>query len=281
MTTDNQTNFLYLSNQITYLKKFWIDFEKLLKENKINYSILQGCSDYWTVDFMPIQTADNRFVQFVFNPDYLRNSPEDHKFISDYKTICKSISLDAVQSDLLVDGGNVIRASNKVIMTEKVFTENDNLSINEVIDELKSKLEVEDIIFIPIDKEDITGHADGMVRFIDEYTVLVSDFKKEIALREELISRLKKANLEVVPFVYNPYQNIEEHDAKGIYINYLQMDNLIVLPIFEMSDDEVAIRQIEKAFPTSKILTLNAEEVAKGGGVLNCISWNIKTTNNE
>ncbi len=281
MITDSQTNFLYLADCLPYKKTFWNGFESLLKEHKINYRLLSNTNDYWAVDFMPIQTAENRFVQFVFNPDYLRNFPELHRFISNPNPICEAISLKTIKSKLLVDGGNVVRSSNKVIMTEKVFSENSNLSKDEVIDELISKLEIEEVIFIPLDNADEIGHSDGMVRFIDDNTVLVNDYKEEIELKEEVYKRLKNANLEIVPFVYNTNYMKDKDDAKGIYINYLQMENLIILPTFGISDDEIAYKQITQAFPKTKILTIDSNEIAKGGGILNCISWNIKATKNE
>lgn len=275
MITDSQTNFLFLADCLPYKKNFWSGFEKVLKEQKINYSFLPNTKDYWAVDFMPIQTAENRFIQFIFNPDYLRNSPKDHKYLSETNTICQAISLPTIKSKLLVDGGNVVRASNKVIMTDKVFDENKNLSRSAVIDELISKLEVEEIIFIPQDEKDKIGHADGMVRFIDDNTVLVNDYKEEIELRDEIHKILKKAKLEIVPFAYNPYKNNNIVDAKGIYINYLQMGNLIILPFFGLDEDEEAFWLIDKAFPEASIITVKSSEIAKGGGVLNCISWNV------
>ena len=66
---------------------------------------------------MPVQVSANRLVQFVYNPDYLQ--PKKYRStISDVNTICNKMGLYPVKSNIVLDGGNVIRLRNKVIMTE-------------------------------------------------------------------------------------------------------------------------------------------------------------------
>lgn len=64
-------------------------------------------------------------------------------------------------------------------------------------------------------------------------------------------------------------------DAKGAYINFLHMENIIIAPVFDSKEDELAISILEANFPNHKIVPLNCNELAKDGGILNCISWNI------
>ena len=58
------------------------------------------------------------------------------------------------------------------------------------------------------------------------------------------------------------------------------MQDLILFPQFGIDEDEQALAQIKEAFPeySSKghIETINCSEIIKQGGVLNCISWNVK-----
>lgn len=90
--------------------------------------------------------------------------------------------------------------------------------------------------------------------------------------------RQKTGVEETVPLlpIDNPYNNLSNDDACGIYINYLGMAGLIIVPTFGMKEDEEAVQIIRQLFPNYKILTLNSSEIAKKGGILNCISWNIK-----
>ena len=77
MIPDKQTNFLYLAD--TLQKKysnFFKQFEKVLNVCNINFQLLPHTKDVWAVDYMPIQIGKDAFVQFVYNPDYLRDTNE-------------------------------------------------------------------------------------------------------------------------------------------------------------------------------------------------------------
>jgi len=277
MITDAETNYLYLAD--TLPKKhpeFYSRFEVVLSECGINLSLLPGTKNIWAVDYMPVQIAENKFVQFNYNPDYLQ-SKAGQKTISDVGSICKSISIETQKSDIKLDGGNVIRSTNKVIMCDKALSENKHLKKEQLVEELKILFQSENLIIIPTDPLDEIGHADGMVRFIDDKTVLINNYSKEdIALEQSLKSSINNAGLDWVEIPYNPYNNRKDFHANGIYMNFLQMENVLVIPIFNMMEDEIAVKSFENNFNDYTIRTLESNEIAYDGGVLNCITWNIK-----
>lgn len=277
MIPDQVTNHLYLADTLPVKHPdFFEQFKELLEDLEIKYSQLPGTKDIWARDYMPIQIAANQFVQFVYNPDYLQ-SKKWQKTISDVDSICTSLDLKPKKSSIVLDGGNVVRSSNKVIMCDKVFKENKHLSEKHLIDELYQLLQVDQLIFIPTHPKDFTGHADGMVRFLDDNTVLINDLSKEkpeFQLRFRLA--LHNAGLEWVEIPYNPYNNLKYDQANGVYINYLQMANTLVLPIFDKREDDAVVKQFEELFRRHRIATINSNAIADEGGILNCISWNIK-----
>ncbi|EOR96412.1 hypothetical protein ADIARSV_0412 [Arcticibacter svalbardensis MN12-7] len=55
------------------------------------------------------------------------------------------------------------------------------------------------------------------------------------------------------------------------------MSGLVIVPTFNIVEDDEAINQLKEVFPNDKILSTDSSEIAKEGGILNCISWNIKT----
>lgn len=276
MIKDNETNFLYLADCLPVLhSKFYKKLNKLLKRNEIDFSLLPETKDIWAVDFMPIQLHKDLFIQFTYNPDYLQTKTLK-KTISDVSKICSLIDINPLKSNILLDGGNVTRSTKKVIMTDKVFKENSHLSISQVIRELENAFQVDKIIFIPTHPNDFTGHADGMVRFLDENTVLINDYSKEKnEFQIALNSALYNAGIKTMSIPYNPYLNKNYTMARGEYINYLQMKNLIILPIFGMKEDEEVVRIFERIFVQETIQTIDCNEIGKKGGLLNCITWNI------
>ncbi|KAA3436739.1 agmatine deiminase family protein [Rufibacter hautae] len=278
MITDNQTNFLYLADTLLKLyPDFYQRFEQTLKEAGIEHSLLPNTKDVWAVDYMPIQVTRDEFVQFVYNPSYLQ-AKVWQKTISNVDSICTSINLQPKKSNILVDGGNVVKAKNKVIMCQRVFTENPHIPEKKLIKELQELFQVDQLIFIPTQPKDFTGHADGMVRFLDEKTVLINDYSKEKKDFQLLVkSALHNAGLDWVEIPYNPYSNKKDKHANGIYINFLQMKGTLVLPVFGQKEDEETVKLFGQLFPNVSIATVDSNEIALEGGILNCITWNIMT----
>ena len=133
------------------------------------------------------------------------------------------------------------------------------------------------IIFIQPQPFDFTGHVDGLIRFIDDSNVLISDFRREKKWYQDSVQgTLKRHKLEpiLMPIAYE-YSSKSLNSAVGIYMNYLQVGDLILFPIFNKREDEEAFCVISKAFPDSTIFTINCKDLAKEGGILNCVSWSI------
>lgn len=277
MITDNETNFLYVADCLpTRQPKFFQRFEKVLTDCRIKFQFLPDTKDIWAVDYMPVQISKDNFVQFKYNPDYLQDRLWRNT-ISDVDSICKAINLTTQKSKLIVDGGNVSRTEDKVIMCDKVFHENKTLSEKEVIKQLKQLFQVDKLYFVPWDTKDFTGHADGMVRFIDNDTVLINDYSKEDAKFQRCFRMsLHNAGLDWVELPYNPPNDPTLTSARGLYLNYLQMQQAIIVPTFKTKHDEQAIKVLEKVFKGQTIATVESNDLADEGGILNCISWNIQ-----
>jgi len=121
---DNKTNFLYLADTLPKkYSNFFQQFEKVLNKCNINFELLPKTKDVWAVDYMPIQVEVDKFVRFVYNPSYLQ-SKKYLKTISDVDSICKELEIETIKSNIILDGGNVTRTIDKVIMTNRIFIEN-------------------------------------------------------------------------------------------------------------------------------------------------------------
>lgn len=254
---------------------FFPRFERALSSCNIQVEYLKGCKDIWARDYMPVQVTQDHFVQFVYDPDYLKYK-KYRKTIPDVDAICKAIGISTQKSNLIVDGGNVVKTTDKVIMCDKVFNENPHLSEKDLIKQLHELFQVDKVIFVPWDKNDIIGHADGMVRFIDNNTVLINDYSKEKPeYQRSFRMALHNTGLDWEELPYNPYDNRKSISAIGVYINFLQMKQAIVAPIFKTSDDERTLRILERVFKGQKVEPVESNELAEDGGIINCITWNI------
>ncbi len=77
-------------------------------------------------------------------------------------------------------------------------------------------------------------------------------------------------------FVYHDKHH--PSSAIGCYMNYLEIGNLIIFPVFEVkgNKDKEAVDLINSLYPDKIIETININNIAAFGGLMNCISWNIK-----
>jgi len=73
MITDKETNFAYISSLLeTTCPTVFRQLNYWFKELEIDYAILLNTKDIWVVDFMPLQIDQHSFLQFKYDPDYLK-----------------------------------------------------------------------------------------------------------------------------------------------------------------------------------------------------------------
>jgi len=277
MINETYNDRLYLSGLLPErFPKFLELFVSALKENKIKCDFLPNTKDIWCRDYMPIQNAAGEFIQFRYEPDYLMQK-KYRPLITNVDSVCYSLDIKTYKSDLIVDGGNIVHYGNNVVMCDKVLKENGEISKNDLIASLRQLLRVNHVLFIPSHPEDILGHSDGILRFIDQRTVIVSDFSKsDQSYWKLLTASLDKMKLNYIPVPCDTSKNKTLMDATGFYINFLQMKNILFLPAFGLMKDKNVEDQFKKLFPKSKIVSVNCGDLAKDGGVINCISWTIR-----
>ena len=247
---------------------------QIIEKHHIKYGFLEGTKDIWCRDYMPVQTKSGKLIQFKYEPSYLRKDNEWDESRSDVKEICRLNNIDAEPSDINLDGGNVLICDDRAIISDRVFSENKDWNREKLVEELGRLLECE-IIIIPAENDDMTGHADGMVRFVNRNTILGNQLADEYKYwREGMQKVLEQYGLTYidVPF-FMPKDPKHPLSAVGVYVNYLEVNNLIVLPVFGRDEDEQVISIIKGIFPDRIIETIDYNEVAKEGGLLNCTTW--------
>ena len=281
MITDQAVNFVYFSELLPLQHPYFFkQIEEAMKSRKIRYGLLPGTKDIWCRDYMPIQVSKDRFVQFKYDPRYLK-SKKYKRTKTDPVKACEAIKIKPIMSNIKIDGGNVVRSRTKVIMTERIFAENPGFTKNKIIEELKRLFKVMKIITIPECPFDLFGHADGIVRFVeaphikDEDIVYVSDYSSLYpSYFSNLLNSLLREGLVPIILPYNPSYGKDDIDATGLYINYMQIGKVVIYPSFGTKEDGLAKQKFFNCFGSCAI-PIQSNEIAKEGGVLNCISWNV------
>ena len=257
---------ILLSNELNEQKQLISS----LKDNNIDFGFLKNTKDIWLRDFMPVKTRDGRYVSFRYEPSY-HEKGEDRTKRTVYKRDLESeVGIRVEYSDINLDGGIVVMSPSKkaAIISDRVFSENPERERENLIVKLERLLAAK-VIIIPSLKSDMTGHADGMVRFVDETTVIGNRTPYKNGHEQKIKKLLKRYGIEVIDF---PYFDSKGISAVGTYLNFLETDDTIFFPIFGHEMDEEAISAARSIF-SKVIVPVRCEDIAKEGGCLNCISW--------
>lgn len=280
---DNQTNILYLSELLKgdakgfqKYKPFCERFVPLLEENNIEVRFLQSTKDIWARDYMPIQIRDNEFVQFDYQPPYALKYKKYQHTISNPQEVCAANGFSPKISTLKIDGGNVIKGSDFLILTDRALDHNPGRDVRSELAELFG-IEATNVYFIPAEKGDEIGHADGMVRVVRDKHLLLNDYsvhQKDKVQHLKMNEWIAESPFTATSVPYSPNRD-KYIAATGIYTNYLLVGDCLFLPQFSIDSDSDALELISDLFPENKIIPVLCNEIANEGGVLNCISWNI------
>lgn len=272
MICDYQTNKVYLAEGIRHYETVAHNLLWALYNEGIETEYLRHTASpkhIWVRDYMPIQIDKDLFLQYRYAPDYLRNDPD---YIPPYETICKGLGLRVKQTRLVIDGGNVVKFRNRVIMTDKVLVENPGYTEGYIRKQLEEAFGCE-VVLIPWDRYEMFGHADGMVRAIgDEYLLLNNYIEIDKSLRKRILSALEwRFYVEELH-----YDRPRPSPLSWAYLNFLHVNSCIFVPGLGLKEDYAALEQIQKHYPHHKVVLVpGCQDLVKEGGALNCVTWNI------
>ena len=239
-----------------------------LAAHDVPYALLDGTRDVWLRDFMPVRTGSGKLVSFRYEPSYLKNDPD---LRTDFrKDLAPQLGLPVTYSNINLDGGNVVFSPSgaRVLVSDRVFSENPEYPSAALMRELSELLEAE-VLIIPSLKSDMTGHADGMARFLDDRTVLCNRPLSSCGFEQKVKRSLRDYGLDAVEF---PFVLTGGISAAGCYLNYLETEQAVFLPVFGIEQDAEAAASAQQIF-SKEIVPVNIREIAQQGGCLNCISW--------
>jgi len=233
-------------------------------------------NDIWIRDFSTVHPS--KMVKFVYD------RPETPSIARSFRTFTNENELQLKESNLKIDGGNVVDNNNgKLILTDKIMERNPWLTTrSQVISKLKQELGATDVAIIPMDEEYL-GHSDGMVMFADENTVIMNNYKGDPSFKNSVLSTLRKGlpQTKIVEIEGTGYG--EEYgsyaSACGIYVNSVVTYNYIYMPVFGKAAEDNAAMQTIQSNTDKTVVTVNAKDVCFLGGNTRCLSWQITGDN--
>ena len=247
--------------------------------------------DSWMRDIAPIFYNEDeklKSISFEFNgygkyPDYL-NDNKISKFISNYLNIPTKIS------DLVIEGGAITYDDKKNLFSTKnvIFNKNRKQKHNSeyIIKELKLLFDLNYIFLFEngLMEDDTDGHVDNLLCPIGKNKYLIATTHKldpnyEILEKNkaDLIKFFKDTNqtFDLIEVPLPTRKKINNKNIISSYINFYFSKNKIILPKFNVKEDNEVKIIFEKIFSNREIMMLETENINYGGGNIHCITMNV------
>ena len=247
--------------------------------------------DSWMRDIAPIFYIEDeklKSISFEFNgygkyPDYF-NDNKISKFISNYLNIPTKIS------DLVIEGGAITYDDKKNLFSTKnvIFNKNRKQKHNSeyIIKELKLLFDLNYIFLFEngLMEDDTDGHVDNLLCPIGKNQYLIATTHKldpnyEILEKNkaDLIKFFKDTNqaFDLIEIPLPTRKKINNKNIISSYINFYFSKNKIILPKFNVKEDNEVKLTFENLFPNREIIMLETENINYGGGNIHCITMNV------
>ena len=231
-------------------------------------------TNIWTRDYLPV-----RGIRFQYKTVGYETYKQMLVCEKDFK------SLAFRNSDLVVDGGNLVFGDNVVVATSMLFSWNKTKKPLEIVRQIESYFEKK-LVIIPPEPGDTLGHSDGVLNFFNKDVAFVSDYENT-PYKKEVCSILTRAGIECVlfPCPYSKCPQLSQTEYRkiylwgddynpgiGYYVNFLKVDNLYLLPTFGFEEDDVAEMTIKHNDRNAIVKRIDCYDLAMNGGLLHCVT---------
>ncbi|GAA1193782.1 agmatine deiminase [Kitasatospora gansuensis] len=251
--------------------------------------------DSWFRDSGPIfvlgPDGQRAGVDFRFNSWGEKHFPWD----TDDKIaarLLERLGVERIDSRMILEGGAItVDGEGTLITTEQCLlhpNRNPGMSKQEIEAELRSKLGVSTVIWLPfgglLDTE-TDGHVDGVCAFVAPGKVVVQlpsdpahpDYERMRANRAVLEAAVdaRGRKLEIVDLPQSAFLEVGGKHTEVGYLNFYIANGGVVVPVAGLPEDEGALAVIASALPGRKVVGVRSRVIAFGGGGVHCITQQV------
>ena len=263
------------------------------------YFYIHKFDDVWARDNMPIYVRDKE-GNLVIQDWWFNGWGSDSKWWKyEYKDSDKVPSLIAKDQELPlvdindvminegwsveIDGHGTLLATRSAILNEN---RNPGMTQDEVENIFTQYLGVKNFIWLDgVAGLEITDmHIDGFARFYDDETMvtLSEEDLEEWSVPSHDIDTLygaqnaKGKQYEVVTMPLTKNDVITEYGKdlgyKWSYINYYIANTVVLVPIYQDLNDEVALEIIQDLYPEREVIGIDVRNLYENGGMVHCVT---------
>lgn len=185
------------------------------------------------------------------------------------------------------NGRGTLLTSEECLLHPDIQVRNPNFTKADYEAVFKEYLGITNIIWLGdgIEGDDTHGHIDDLARFVNEETIVTivetDPLDNNYKPLQDNLKRLQNAQLEngkSPKIIELPMPKRLEFDGLRLpasYANFLILNNCVLVPTFNDSNDREALNILSTCFPDREIIGISATDFIWGFGTLHCLSQQI------
>jgi agmatine/peptidylarginine deiminase len=253
------------------------------------------CNDTWARDHGAISLfIDNKptVADFGFNGWGLKFAADRDNLITG-KLFGKAVFRPeaAYQNNLnfILEGGSVESDGKGTVLTtaQCLLAPNRNqpMTKDEIERYLKQALGAERVLWLHhgyLAGDDTDSHVDTLARFCDEQTIAYvkcddsgDEHYKELKAMEKELQSFTAHDGRPYRLVALPMADAVRHDGERLpatYANFLIINEAVLMPFYGTAKDQIAKKQLQKAFPNREITGVDCSPLIRQHGSLHCVT---------
>ena len=267
--------------------------------SKVSY-IVQKTNRSWMRDSGPIivkNGSEREALNFNFNGWAKYKNIQLDKRVP--VTVGEFLNIPVTQvmyngKPVIVEGGAIdtngrgtLLTSEECLMHPDIQVRNPNFSKEDYEAVFKEYLGITNVIWLGdgVEGDDTHGHIDDLCRFVNEDTIvtIVETDPKDQNYKplQDNLKRLQNAKLEngkspiIVALPMPKRLDFEGLRLPASYANFLILNNSVLVPTFNDTNDRVALNILSECFPDREIIGISCTDFIWGFGTLHCLSQQI------
>lgn len=289
--SQTQSIWLLTGDQAETLK--WLSDQGLVASNLTLHTT--SYDDSWCRDYGPLSVTSpsgTQFYNFQYNAWGEKFSfQQDNQINSQLHT--QNFLPNLHDIDLILEGGSIdTNGSGCLLTTESCLlssTRNPTMQKKNYEQVFAEYFGIKKVHWIKnsfLIGDDTDGHIDMLGRFIDARTICYSTCEVKTDPHYEPMQAMyaefrhlrdcDNQPYELIPLpIPAPIMNRAGERLPGSYCNFLITNHSVLVPLYQDSNDQVAIERLTKSFPSRKIIGIDCRALIHQGGSLHCTTMQI------
>ena len=246
--------------------------------------------DTWARDCSALSVSENKetkLLDFTFNGWGGKFSASKDNLMS--KSIASHYKYPMQHIDFVLEGGAVESNGEDTILTTATCMLNKNrnphLNAVEITQKLQDFFGAKHILYLEhgyLSGDDTDSHIDTLARFVSKDTIMYvkcedrdDEHYQELQLmEEELMHIAQKHNFKLIPLPMSEAVYFEEERLPATYVNFLFVNDAILVPTYNVTTDKTALAVFAKTFPGRDVIPLDCSVLIRQHGSLHCVTMN-------